>query len=140
MGLSGGARAAVGYLGLAAWVEVGCIAIDSDRPCGAEAQLVDGHCRPLSSSNPCDVDAGRSWPEDAGMPAGIGDSCVKAEDCSKLANFCALDPARGGQCTVADCTTSPESCPPGYRCFDATALGSKRMCIPEVSWAQMNCQ
>ncbi len=140
-GRPGRARGAIGCLALAGLVAAGCIAIDADRPCGAGAELVNGSCRPSSSSNPCDVDAGRSWPADAGAPPGMGETCVTSPDCSKQANYCAYDPAaQVGQCTVADCTTSPESCPPGYRCFDATAFGLVKMCIPEASWAQLNCQ
>lgn len=139
MCLSGRERASAFGLVFANFLVLGCIGVDSEHPCGQEAEIVNGYCQPKIS--PCSVDAGRSWPDDAGLPAGMGDSCQNSDDCaSKQADYCAYSPAQGGMCTLSDCTTGPESCPPGFRCLDTTALGMVRMCIPEASWTQMMCR
>ena len=74
-----------------------------------------------------------------GVPEGMGDPCAKSEECLKAASHCAYDPARGGMCTLRDCTASPETCPWDYRCFDGTSFGMPLMCIPEANWNDMIC-
>jgi hypothetical protein len=55
---------------------------------------------------------------DVGAPA-LGKSCKVHEDCDPAAPFCVVN---FGYCTEQDCTTNPDSCPPGYTCMDLSVF------------------
>lgn len=121
-----------------------CIHMDSEHPCGEGATLVDSRCEVVSAPDAgCPREVGTTWPADAGAPTGMGAPCTSQSDCVQEANYCAQNPSTPtapGQCTLKDCQTMPESCPPGYRCMDVTAFGMGSFCIPDSIWEALFCQ
>ena len=60
-------------------------------------------------------------------PAGMfGTTCTMSGDsaeCAAPAPYCAVQPgATMGYCTATDCKANPSICPPGWTCFDITAI------------------
>lgn len=60
---------------------------------------------------------------DGGSESGIGDFCTESAQCTKAADFCAVNPiTTEGYCTFNNCTNG--SCPAGWMCCDCTFQGA----------------
>lgn len=113
---------------------------EADDPCDKDQTYKQGSCTPKpaesddkdkdSGARPEDKDAAMSSDSGGGggactedQAAILGSSCTNDEGCNCAAPYCAKMPGQAmGFCTVY-CTTMPDSCPTGYRCFDLSAVG-----------------
>ena len=71
--------------------------------------------------------------EGSDIPTGLGDPCDGHADCTGEADYCAVPPGVPG-CTIQDCNpTANDGCPPGYSCFNLTAIAPSEpaICVPE---------
>ncbi len=127
---------------------------DDDERCAEGYTLVDDTCVEDPEDRSSELDSsvaagGTSGNEDAGgsentddndagePPAtvtGLGEACdtTDADPCAgNEADYClAQPPATEGECTVKECTLSPDSCPADYFCCDFT-FTEHTICFPE---------
>ncbi|MCP4679593.1 MAG: hypothetical protein GY854_29695 [Deltaproteobacteria bacterium] len=122
-----------------------CSISEEDR-CGEGYTFEDGNCF-VEVESDTDSDTNPQNPKDSGMDdggagiTGLGIPCNNQSECDQYqADYCMLDPTNPtteGSCTVKDCTTQPDDCPPSYICCDFPPLGDTfykghNICLPEA--------
>ncbi len=79
---------------------------------------------------------------DSGDPVGLGEPCTEAGgECAELeASYCtASSHSPDGYCTIQDCLTKPDDCPPDYLCcdFDDAISDGPNFCAQDENYATL---
>jgi hypothetical protein len=109
-------------------------ACDHENECDDGVSAGPGMCKPAPTAA---IDAGA---KDAGAkeadaggktePASLGGECDTDSDCKSDGPFCARMPGSPkGYCTLRDCSTAEDKCPPGYGCFNLGLASVPAFCM-----------
>lgn len=95
---------------------------EADDPCDKDQVYEQGRCTARATDSGTDA---ASYAGDAAScdASALGGECADASGCNCAAPYCAIMPGQTQGVCTRTCTTMPDDCPDGYRCFDLSLVG-----------------
>jgi len=101
---------------------------EADDPCDKDQVYEQGRCTAPTTDSGADGADAASYAGDAAscdenLSKALGLECTDASGCNCAAPYCAIMPGQTKGVCTRTCSTMPDDCPDGYRCFDLSFVG-----------------